>query len=156
MDCDCDLSYQGIFRGFKGEVACKTKSQCFVPPSSFCATGDIEFDLAAGLFVETGLDSNITACFNVTDGFPNFLGTFLELDNLFCFQFKPKGLKLDECSVKIGEKDCNSCVVCDSDVDFKFDCSNIDLESKNGNVTILGPNITTCIGLSAIPTNSTF
>ena len=155
-NCDCDLSYQGIFRGFKGEVVCDTDiPQCFLPPDLFCATAELKFQLAAGLFVDTGLNSNISACFDVKSGFPDLTVPIADFDNEFCFQFSPKGLELDKCSVQISSKACTSCEICESGVDFKFNCSNIDLEKKSEVITVPGPEITKCIGLSAIPTNFT-
>lgn len=147
--CECDLDYAGLFRGLTGGVACTTtEERCLVPPDSFCAAGTIDFELAAGLFVDTGFNSNITACFDVESGFPDGL---VELDNNICFEFATKGLAFDACTVTIGTATCKECTICPTGVDFKFDCSNVDLESKSAEITINGPAITDCIGLSAIP-----
>lgn len=148
-DCECDLSYQGIFRGFTGGVDCvTTKDQCLQPPGEFCASGNITFDLAAGLFIETGLKSNITACFDVDEEtspipVPGGIGAI-------CAKFSTAGLALDKCSITIGTESCGNCTVCQSGTDFKFDCSNIDLEKNSAIVTIPGPKTETCIGLSAV------
>jgi hypothetical protein len=151
--CDCSLDYQGIFRGFLGEVNCKTTQQrCLVQPDLFCADGTIKFELAAGLFVDTGLNSNVTACFNVKSGFPDGI---VSLADELCFEFATKGLALDACTVTIGTSTCQECTICESGVDFKFNCTNVDLETANNDITIAGPAISTCLGLSAIPTNVT-
>ena len=151
--CDCDLSYEGIFRGFSGDVGCKTtQRRCLVPPNLFCADGTIDFELSAGLFVDTGLNSNVTACFTVESGFPDGI---VELDNNICFEFATKGLAFDACTVTIGSGVCQECKICETGVDFKFNCSNIDLETASTSIKIDGPAIANCIGLSAIPTNFT-
>lgn len=149
--CTCDLGFEGLFRGFVGDVNCETtERRCLVQPDLFCADGTIEFDLKAGLFVDTGLNSNVTACFDVKSGFPEGI---VELDNIICFEFATKGLKFDACTVNIGDDTCQSCEICDSGVDFKFNCTNVDLETANADIKIDGPAISTCLGLSAIPTN---
>ena len=150
--CTCDLDYQGVFRGFEGDVNCVTTStRCLVQPDLFCASGTIDFELAAGLFVDTGLNSNITACFDVKSGFPDGI---VELDNEVCFEFATKGLAFDACTVTIGTNTCQECTICESGVDFKFNCTNVDLETANADVTIPGPATATCLGLSAVPTDS--
>jgi hypothetical protein len=121
-----------------------------VQPDKFCASGTIDFELAAGVFIPTGLNSNVTACFDVKSGFPEGI---VKLDNEICFEFATKGLGFDVCTVTIGTNTCQECTVCDSGTDFKFNCTNIDLETENADVNIPGPVIETCIGLSAIPTN---
>lgn len=150
--CECDLNYQGIFQGFAGAVVCTTtERRCLVQPDLFCADGTIDFDLKAGLFVPTGLNSNVTACFDVESGFPEGI---VELDNSVCFEFAAAGLALafDACTVTIGSGTCQSCEICESGTDFKFNCTNIDLETANDNIKIDGPAIATCVGLSAVPT----
>ena len=148
-DCACDLSYAGLFRGFRGEVACLTDTlRCLVPPDKFCASAKVDFELAAGVFVDTGFNSNITACFKVDSGLPNGI---VKLVDEICFEFSTKGLAFDACTVKIGKETCQKCQICESGTDFTFDCGNIDLEKAQDSVTIPGPNVTNCIGLSAVP-----
>ena len=146
-ECDCALTYGGLFRGFTGGVDCVTTApQCLQPPDEFCASGNITFDLAAGLFVETGLKSNITACFDVDEAtlpvpVSGEVGTV-------CAEFSTAGLELDECSITIGTEACAICTVCPSGTAFLFDCSNIDLEKNVPLITIPGPKTETCIGLA--------
>jgi hypothetical protein len=147
--CECDLEYVGIFQGLTGGVGCTTSEErCLVPPDKFCATGTVDFALKAGVFVDTGFNSNITACFKVKSGFPTGI---VSLAEDICFEFSTKGLGFDACTVTIGTGTCQKCEICDSGTDFKFDCANIDLETSSNEITINGPTITDCIGLSAVP-----
>ena len=148
-ECDCALTYGGLFRGFTGGVDCVTTApQCLQPPDEFCASGNITFDLAAGLFVETGLKSNITACFKVNE--TSIPGGELLVGGIgdICAEFSTAGLELDECSITIGTEACDICTVCPSGTAFLFDCSNIDLEKNVPLITIPGPKTETCIGLA--------
>jgi hypothetical protein len=147
--CSCDLSYAGLFRGFDGNVDCTTTTErCLVPPSFYCASGGVGFALKAGIFVPTGLNSNITACFTVKSGLPADVASIDEI----CFEFSTVGLGFDKCSVTVGNAACKSCTICDTKRDFKFDCSNINLPViKNSTFTLPGPNISDCIGFSSIP-----
>jgi hypothetical protein len=150
LDCSCVLEFKGLFQGFDGMAGCTLdEPRCLVPPSLYCATGSIDIGVEGGFFTGTELTSDISACFEVQSGLP---GGILSLDNI-CFTFIPDGLRLASCTVAIGEVECESCSICDSGIDFKFDCSNIDL-LPSPLLKVPGPKFESCLGLSLIPTNT--
>jgi hypothetical protein len=62
-------------------------------------------------------------------------------------------LAIDTCSIRIGNQNCQSCVVCPSGRDILFDCQNIILttiSSSSQEVTIFGPKVNTCVGIGLI------
>ena len=150
VDCTCDATSRGLFQGIDGTVSCTLpEPRCLLPPSLYCADGEIDISVAGGLFTQTAIEADINACFQVDSGLP---GGVASIDDI-CFNFVPSGLQLDSCTATIGSVDCQSCTICESGVDFTFDCSNIDI--LPGAFRLPGPKITTCLGLSLIPTNST-
>jgi hypothetical protein len=150
LDCGCDVLYKGLFQGFSGDVVCSLANpRCLVPPNLYCATGSIDASLEGRIFGNTGLNSNIDACFDVKSGLPNDVLSVPDI----CFSFVPKGLKLASCSVSVGTTPCNSCEICASGVDFKFNCSNVDLVPDTNIIFVPGPAFDSCIGLSLIPRN---
>jgi hypothetical protein len=151
FDCECDVSYQGLFQGVSGMVDCGLTGppRCLVPPDLYCANGDVEADVKASLFSNAGLTSDVTANFNVSSGLPQDVGSFV-----ISFDFVANGLKFTECGVTIGNTTCNSCKICDP-VAFKFNCTNVNLWPNNSTF-VPGPAVDTCIGLSlGNPTNTT-
>jgi hypothetical protein len=100
-----------------------------------------------------GLSSSATACLQFTTGFPPPLTNLTGFDT-FCVTGVPgPGFKLKSCSVKIGTTQCESCTVCSSGVDIKFNCTNVDVGGAVPGF-VPGPDVQTCVGLSLIPTNS--
>jgi hypothetical protein len=150
LDCSCDVRYKGPFQGFSGDVGCiLDPPRCLVPPDLYCATGSIDAGVEAGLFSGTDFGTDIEACFDVKSGLPKDVLSIPDI----CFKFVPDGLKLSSCTVSVGTAQCTSCEICASGVDFKFDCSNVDLVPESDLIFVPGPAITSCIGLSLIPTN---
>ena len=150
VDCTCNATSRGFFRGVDGTVSCTLpEPRCLLPPSLFCADGVIEVSVGGGLFSQTALTSDITGCFQVNGGLPEDLASIEEI----CFNFVPSGFMLESCSATIGGVDCLSCTICESGRDFIFDCSNIDI--LPGPFRLQGPRSTTCIDLSLVPSNST-
>jgi hypothetical protein len=150
VDCACDAELKGLFKGVEGAVSCTLpEPRCLLPPSLYCATGDIDINVSGGLFSNTAIAADIKGCFQVDSGLPFGIANI----NDICFTFVPKGLRLQSCTATIGDVQCDSCEICDSGVDFKFDCSNVDI--LPGSLRLPGPKISTCLGLSLIPTNST-
>jgi hypothetical protein len=154
IDCTCDVSLRGIFQGFDGSMTCTlAEERCLIPPSLYCATGELGIDIGGGLFSNTDIESNIDACFQVDSGLP---GGLLSIEDI-CFSFVPDGLSLESCTASIGSTQCTNCTICESGVDFKFDCTNVVLiPGILGSPPLLrAPKIDTCLGLSLIPTNTT-
>lgn len=150
LDCTCDAKFLGLFLGVDGTVSCTLpEPRCFVPPSLYCADGSVEISVAGGIFTQTAIEADITGCFQVDSGLP---GGVASIDDI-CFNFVPNGLQLESCTATIGGTECQSCTICDSGIDFTFDCSNIDV--LPGAFRLPGPKITTCLGLSLIPSNAT-
>jgi hypothetical protein len=151
FDCSCDVRFKGLFQGFSGDVGCELDPpRCLVPPNLYCATGSIDLGVEAGVFFGTDFSTDIEACFDVKSGLPNNVASVPNI----CFKFVPDGLKLTSCTVSVGDTPCTSCEICDSGVDFKFDCSNVDLVPESNLIFVPGPTIASCIGLSLIPTNT--
>ena len=148
-NCECAVSFGGLFRGSTGNVECvNTNRRCLQPPDEFCASGNVNFLLTAGIFVKTVIKSNITACYNVDEAtlpipVSGDVGTV-------CAEFSTAGFALDQCSITIGTESCATCTVCPSGADFKFDCSNIDLEKNASLGTVPGPQTETCIGFTSV------
>jgi hypothetical protein len=150
-NCACTGEYLGVGRGFDGDVKCSLRtSPCLIQPNDFCVNGALGAGLAFGFSGGAKLDTNIEGCFNVTNNSP-LLSAVGNINN-FCLTFIPSGLKLKNCTAKIGATPCRSCEVCPTGVDFKFDCSNVDLYTKTDfpNLFIPGPNFQSCIGLGLV------
>ena len=150
LDCTCNTTFLGLFKGIDGSIRCTLpEPRCLLPPSLYCADGNIDISVSGGLFTQTAIEADITGCFQVDSGLP---GGIASIDDI-CFSFVPSGLQLESCTASIGGTECESCTICESGIDFTFDCSNIDI--LPGALRLPGPKITTCLGLSLIPTNST-
>jgi hypothetical protein len=150
LDCTCNATSLGLFKGVDGTITCSLpEPRCFLPPNLYCADGTIDVTVAGGLFTQTAIEADITGCFQVDSGLP---GGIASIDDI-CFNFVPSGLSLQSCTATIGGVACQACTICDSGIDFTFDCSNIDI--LPGALRLPGPKITTCLGLSLIPTNTT-
>ena len=149
IDCTCNATYRGLFLGADGSIGCTlSEPRCLIPPDTYCATGEVNVTAGGGLFTDTAIESDISACFEVDSGLPGGIASIEDL----CFVFVPSGLSLASCNASIGGVECDSCTICDSGVDFTFDCSNIDL--LPGVFTFPGPKISNCIGLSLIPSGT--
>jgi hypothetical protein len=147
--CGCGLVHQGLFQGFAGGVDCTTNEiRCLVPPAQYCASGTINYELTAGIFTTVGINSNVSACFDVESGFPAGVN---KLDGKICFEFSTNDFKFDKCTVAIGEEKCTKCDICSNGLDFTFDCSNIRLETESTMTSVNGPNVTECLGFSTLP-----
>jgi hypothetical protein len=147
FDCECDVSYQGLFQGVSGMVDCGLTGppRCLVPPDLYCANGDVEADVKASLFSNAGVTSNVTANFKVTSGLPQNVTSFD-----ISFNFTANGLEFSDCDVAIGNTTCTSCDICfPSGIDFKFNCSNVDLLPNSPLPFVPGPEVG-CIGLSLL------
>ena len=150
LDCTCNAVSLGLFQGVDGTISCTLpEPRCLLPPSLYCAEGAIDIAIGGGLFSQTAIEADINACFQVDSGLP---GGIASIDDI-CFNFVPDGLRLESCTASIGAVECQDCTICDSGVDFTFDCSNVDI--LPGTFSLPGPKITTCIGLSLIPSNAT-
>jgi hypothetical protein len=150
LDCTCNAQSLGLFRGVDGNITCTLpEPRCFVPPSLYCADGTIDVSVSGGIFTQTAIETDITGCFQVDSGFP---GGIASIDDI-CFNFVPNGLSLETCTASVGGAECQNCTICDSGIDFTFDCSNIDI--LPGVLRLPGPKVTTCLGLSLIPSNVT-
>jgi hypothetical protein len=148
--CLCDLTFAGLFQGFDGELQCSSTTPRCLVGNLYCATGNIDVGVQGGLFTGSAIDSNATACFNVKSGLPSGV---LSVDDI-CLSFKAKGLKLTNCTAVLGAQQCKSCTICASGVDFKFDCSNVDL-APGPLFVVPGPKLDNCFGLSLVPKNAT-
>lgn len=150
LDCTCNAVSRGLFQGVDGNITCVLpEPRCLLPPNLYCADGEIDITVGGGLFTQTAIEADITGCFQVDSGLP---GGIASIDDI-CFNFVPNGLRLDSCTASIGETECQECTICESGIDFTFDCSNVDI--LPGAFRLPGPKISTCIGLSLIPSNST-
>ena len=55
-------------------------------------------------------------------------------------------LEFERCNIKINDRSCNSCTMCEGNRDLTFDCTNIDINPIRGGDFIPGPNSTACFG----------
>ena len=135
------------------QLDCKLKNDICLNGTKFCGQTEVSADFGAGIRGGTGLSASAKACFNVTSGFPPQV---ISLPGAICITAVPgPGLKLKSCSVDIGTTPCESCTVCSSGVDIKFNCTNVDVGGSFVPFFVPGPNVQTCVGLSLIPTNTT-
>jgi hypothetical protein len=146
FECDCDVSYKGV----SGMVGCAlTQPRCLVAPNMFCDTGDVDATVEASLFSNAGLTSDVTASFKVLSGLPQDVASF-DIN----LKFLANGLKFTGC-VAIGNSICIGYSIFPFGIDFKFNCTNVDL-LPNSPIFVPGPAVDTCIGLSlGNPTNTT-
>jgi hypothetical protein len=146
FDCRCDASYKGLFQGISGMVGCALTgpARCLVPPNLYCATGDVDATVKASLFSNAGVTSDVTASFKVLSGLPQNVTSF-DIN----FNFMSNGLKFSDCDVAILNTTCNDCTICASGLDFKFNCSNVDLLPNSPLPSVPGP-VVDCIGLSLV------
>ena len=151
VNCDCSASFS-ITNGMVVNAFCAlTEAICLDPTDRiFCGTTNLEADYrrrtnklktTACLEIDTGLRIEIDGerpkipeiCLSAQS-------TVLAQRNIF---------RIDTCTIRIASQKCQSCTICDTGKDVKFDCSNIQLDTLVGN-GIPGPVLDTCVGIGFI------
>jgi hypothetical protein len=149
--CTCDGQLMG--GKITAQLDCKLTTPICLNGTKLCGQTEVSADFGAGIRGGTGLSASAKACLTVTSGFPLQI---ISLPGPICVTGVPgPGFKLKSCSVDIGTTPCQSCTVCNSGVDIKFNCTNVNLYTGNLPLSVPGPNVQTCVGLSLIPTNTT-
>lgn len=155
INCDCSASFSRV-NGMAVNAFCAlTEAICLDPIERiFCGTTNIEADYrrktnklqtTACLEIDTGLSIEIDGekpeipeiCLSAQS-------TVLAQRNVF---------RIDTCTIRIASRKCQSCTICETGKDVKFDCSNIQLDTLLGNNAIPGPVLDTCVGIGFIFSN---
>jgi len=119
-------------------VQYSTSNVFFCPYCSFCGIGSVETE-----FTTSGFDL-LELCFDVETGVnPLFICVNIVPAQLLSF------LEFKECDIRINDRYCNSCTVCEGNRDFTIDCSNININPIPGGIFLQGPKTTTCFGFGA-------
>jgi hypothetical protein len=187
MDCTCSAPYS-VRDGLSTNLFCAMINPiCFDPNNElFCGVSNAEINYnmkfqtvatKSCLEIETGIQlpilnqilSNAAVATKATNDTSAKEGaaeiiTITPTPNLICFRTQTalstsNLLKIDSCSIQIGNRKCQSCQVCASGRDIQFDCQNIVLtsirtsflpDSNDEIITIFGPKIGVCIGFNFI------
>ena len=158
INCDCSASFSAV-NGMSVNAFCALNEAICLDPveQKFCGTSNIEGDYrrrsnklrtTACLEIDTGLTIEINGeppripelCLTAQS-------TVLAQRNIF---------RIDSCSIRIASQRCQSCTICDTGKDVKFDCGNIQLNAPLGSGTIPGPVLETCVGIGFIFSNRLF
>ena len=159
VNCDCSAAFNTVNGMVVNTFCALTEAVCLDPTEKvFCGTTNIEADYrrrtnklktTACLEIDTGLTIEI-------DGQPPQIpeiclaaqSTVLAQRNIF---------RIDTCTIRIASQKCQSCTICETGTDVKFDCSNIQLNSVFGNDAVIpGPAVDTCVGIGFIFRNRLF
>jgi hypothetical protein len=142
LGCKC----RGLFSdgGLGGELVCQNDADyCLInnPIKLYCGKADLslDFSLREGVTSLEGcfaVESNLPNDLQITDGTIPICATVIPTGT--DFQFK-------SCSIDWDGEQCASCTVCENKRDFKFNCSNINVNPLGGAV-VEGPALTSCEG----------
>jgi hypothetical protein len=144
LGCKCEGKFN---ESLGGRLVCQTDRQnCLVrkPVEIYC--GDVDFVID---FTAVQGPTNFKGCLEIQGNIPEDLtaGDFPPV----CAKAVPYGrnLTFKSCEITWGNEPCKSCEVCSSKRDFKFDCSNVDINPSNipGDTVVEGPTIQSCQGL---------
>jgi hypothetical protein len=158
INCDCSGSFT-ISKGIAIDMFCTlSEAVCLNPISQlFCGSTNIEAN-----YRRKSQQLKTTACIELETGLPIELNgkqpqipelclsaqsTILSQSNLYNIQ---------SCSIKIDSSKCQSCTICESGKDVKFNCENVNLNNVINDVVIPGPVVDTCIGIGFIFNNPLF
>lgn len=158
INCDCTASFNRA-NGMVVHAFCAlTEAICLDPTEKiFCGTTNIEAD-----FRRKTNKLGTTACLEIDTGLS------IEIDGEqpqipeICLTAQSTVLaqrsvfRIDTCTIRIASRRCQSCTICDTGKDLKFDCSNIQLNPLFGNEAIPGPVLDTCVGIGFIFSNPFF
>ena len=152
INCDCSASFS-IANGMMVNTFCALSDAICLDPNDkiFCGTTSVDAEYRG-----KNRKLKITACLEIDTGLA------IELDGeqpqipVLCITAQSTLLvqrdvfRIDSCAIRIGSEKCQSCTICDSGKDVKFDCSNIRLATLIGNNGIPGPVLDTCVGVGFI------
>ena len=158
INCDCSASFTRT-NGMVVNAFCALNEAICLDPTEriFCGTTNIEAD-----FQRKTNKLKTTACLETDTGLS------IEIDGQspqipeICLSAQSTVLaqrsvfRIDTCTIRIASRKCQSCTICDSGKDLKFDCSNIQLDTLIGNTAIPGPVLNTCVGIGFIFSNPLF
>jgi hypothetical protein len=149
IECECDASFT-LIDGIEVGVLCGNANEICLLQNSFCGTSTFSVDYG----IRTGLGSG-EACLKfdtLIPGLPPALVNLINIPELCIKGTADRGLRFGECSVTIGDTECQECTVCSSGLDVTFDCSNANLNPiGSGVLKIPGPKVTQCLGIGLVP-----
>jgi hypothetical protein len=158
VNCDCSATFNRVNGMVVNAFCALTEAICLDPTEKiFCGTTNIE-----AVFRRKTNQLGTTACLEIDTGLS------IEIDGEqpqipeICLTAQSTVLaqrsvfRIDTCTLRIASRRCQSCTICDSGKDVKFDCSNIQLNSLFGDEPIPGPVLDTCVGIGFIFDNPLF
>lgn len=152
LGCRCRGVYDDYFGGIGGKITCQIDDPfCLInrPFKIYCG----EVDITATFNTRSGI-SKVKACIDITSNFPRDFPVPIDDVSQFpeaCVSVVPSNddfLTFESCEIKFDDQVCSSCVVCDSKRDFKFNCTNVNVNpAPDVDPTFIeGPFVTECIG----------
>lgn len=129
-----------------GSLKCQNddKNICVIrgPVPLYCGNAELDVDFNA----RRGA-TKIVGKMNVLSGLPEGVSGG-ELPEITATIIPENGLDFTfkSCEIKFDKTKCASCTVCDNKRDFKFNCSNINVNPTAGGIPVEGPALTECEG----------
>ena len=151
LGCRCKGVYNDGSSGIGGQIKCQIDDPfCLIdhPFQVYCG----EVTIVATFNTQEGI-TKIKSCIDITSDFPKDF----PLDDITqfpraCVSVVPTNeefLTFESCEIKFDDQVCSSCIVCESQRDFTFDCSNVNVNPAQDvdQIFIAGP-AAECVGFS--------
>jgi hypothetical protein len=141
LGCKC----RGLFNsgGLGGQLICQNDANyCLVNGELYCGSTALQLDFS----LREGI-TDLNGCFEIESNLPSNLQIGPSERIPVCVNVVPTGtdFKFKSCNIEWAGEQCASCTVCANERDFKFDCSNVNVNPL-GSPLVEGPTLTECEG----------